>query len=205
MKTSILLKFYLSGNSPQYQVGALLEDYMNYTSKELYPDDILDGYEHQCYISSVFNTHPAYIKSEKMLDCTLRKNSGKIIPMFYDHFLRSNWDKFSEVSFDDFYKDLSENFSVYRQYLPYKYNRLFNFIYRQSWYSGLQTIAGTHGIMKQQTKRFSFSANMEHSINSLIEHYSEHRNNFFELLPDLKKASREYLEIQKKEHCELIK
>ncbi len=193
MNTSILLKFYLSNNSPEFQIGSILEDYMNYTNKDLYPDEIIEGYNHQCSISSVFVNHPAYLKSEKLLDCKLRKNSDKIIPMFYDHFLRMNWDKFSDTPFEVFYTTLLSNFSEYQNYLPYKYKRLNDVIFRKNWYSELQTIGGTHKIMMQQTKRFTFNATLEHSINSLIEHYSEHRSNFFEILPDLKKASHDFV------------
>ncbi len=194
MNTSILLKFYVSTNtSSEFQVGALLEDYVNYSNKESFPEPIIEGYNHQQHVSSVFVNHPAYLKSEKLLDCKLRKNSDKIIPMFYDHFLRTNWDTISDVSFEAFQYDLMLSFSEKQEYIPYKYNRLLNSIYKKSWYNALQTIGGTHGIMMQQTKRFTFNTNLEHSINSLIEHYSEHRVNFFEILPDLQKASFDFV------------
>jgi|GEM_PF-6449779 len=193
MKTSILLKLFISKNAPEFQMGALLEEHIDETNQDSYPQKIIDGRNHQRFISSIFANHPAYLKSEALLDSKLSKSADKIIPMFFDHFLRINWEACSDVAFEDFYKNLTQNIIKHQSHLPYKQNKLINNIHQQNWYHELKTIGGTHGIMKYQTKRTTFYTNLEQSINNLIEHYAEHRENFFEILPDLKHASREFL------------
>lgn len=192
MKTSILLKFYLAGDSCEFQVGALLEDYLNDANRHLYPKAIIEGYQHQQYISSIFVQHPAYLKSEKLLDDKLRQSADKIIPLFYDHFLRMSWDEFSNQTFEAFYQNLTLNLNNNQNYWPDKHSRLLNIINHENWYDTLQTIVGTHQIMKEQTKRSTFYSSLEYSIHSLVDHYAEHRDHFFEMLPDLKKASYDF-------------
>lgn len=199
MKTSILLKFYISKNSQEFQMGALLEDFITDANKNSYALEILDGYEHQKCITSNLVNHPAYKKSELLLDRKLRKSADKIIPMFYDHFLRTNWEKYSDVPFQDFITELNGGFDKNENILPDKYARLLTTINENNWYDALQTVGGTHSIMMQQTKRYTFYTSLEPSMHNLIEHYAEHRDNFFEVMPDLIKAS-EYLVLSKKEY-----
>ncbi len=193
MKTSILLKLFIAKNSPELQIGALLEEHILETNQDSYPQKLIDGHNHQQLISSVFVNHPAYLKSEALLDSKLSKSSDKIIPMFYDHFLRLNWEACTEVAFEDFYKNLDQTILKYQHHLPYKQNKLIKNIHQHNWYHELKTIGGTHSIMKGQTKRTTFYTNLEQSIENLMEHYAEHRDNFFEILPDLQHASREFL------------
>lgn len=193
MKTSILFKFRCINDMPGLQIGALLEDYIIDTNKDSFPAEILEGYYLQQHLTAFMLNHPAFLSSEKLLACTLRKDSAKIIPIFYDHFLKANWATFSEESFDEFSAKLKQNFFDNLQHVPFKYNRLLHYVFKQNWYNEFQTIGGTHWIMKQRTKRFNFNVNLEHSINSLIEHYSEHKANFHKLLPDLEQASSDYL------------
>jgi len=197
MKTSILLKFYLAGHTPEFQVGALLEDYLTDANKHSYPEGIIEGYQQQQYISSFLVKHPAYLKSEKLLDDKLRQSADKIIPLFYDHFLRMNWDEFSNETFEAFYRNLSLNLNDNQKYWPDKHSRLLNIINDENWYDTLQTIVGTHLIMKEQTKRSTFYSSMEYSIHSLVDHYEEYRNHFLEIIPDLKEASYVFRSLQK--------
>ncbi len=200
MNTSILLKFYCIDSVPEIQIGALLEDYINEANKESFSEEIMEGCSLQQHLTFFMLNHPAYLDSEKLLDCTLRKRSAKIIPIFYDHFMRVNWSSFSEVPFEVFHTKLKDNFVNNQQNVPFKYNRLLHYVFKQDWYNQFQTIGGTHWIMKQQTKRFNFNTNLEHSINSLIEHYSDHKANFFKLLPDLEQEYRNYSQSKKLVH-----
>jgi acyl carrier protein phosphodiesterase len=199
MKTSILLKFYISKSSAAFQMGALLEDYISDVNKHLYSDDILEGYEHQRCITSNLLTHPAYKKSEMLLDRKLRKSADKIIPMFFDHFLRKNWEQYSDVPFEQFIKELNAGFNSNGSIMPDKYVRLLTAIDEQDWYKAIQTVGGTHAVMMQQTKRYTPHTSLEPSMHNLIEHYTEHRDNFVEVMTDLIKAS-DYFVASKREY-----
>jgi acyl carrier protein phosphodiesterase len=197
MHTSILLKFHCINNNPESRIGALLEDYINDVNKTTFSKKIVEGYDWQRHLSKVMINHPAFLNSEKLLDCALRKSSAKIVPIFYDHLLRANWNNITENSFEDFYDNLRANFFDNSERIPFKYNRLLHYVFKQGWYNEFQTINGTHWVMKQQTKRFNFNTNLENSITSLIEHYTEHKVNFLTLLPDLVHASQEYWHAKK--------
>ncbi len=192
MKSSLLLKFYLFNDSAEHTVGALMEEYGNYASMHTYPEEILEGYTIQQHLSAVFLNHPAFLKSEQLLPCTLRKYSSKILPIFYDHFLRANWEETTGTSFEAFYGKFKMEVLENQPCIPFKYARLLKYMNRQNWMNAFKTVGGTHQILLQQVKKFHFNVNLECSIDSLIEHYSAHKQHFFELLPDLEQACKEY-------------
>lgn len=187
MKTSILSKFYLLQEYPEFLIGAMLEDYINSSNIHQFSKEITDGFHFQKELSAIISAHPAYIECEKLLPRTLHKNSGKILPLFFDHFVRSNWCTLTDVSFEIFENNLTCYFEYYENQIPYKHKQLLRCINKYKWNELLCTISGTHKIMTQLTKYFSFSTNMELSISNLVEHYGLYKSNFIELFTDISK------------------
>jgi len=191
MKTSLLFKFYFNQQSPEQMLGALLEGYL-YDSNELFHSpSILEGLEFEKKLTLKIFTHHRFLASEELLDCKVRKYAPKLLPIFYDHFLRTNWAELSDQSFDDFYDTIRIVISKNQQLIPYKYNKLLNFMIKKDWMTSYLTIDGTHQIIKDRIKRFNFSNTMEISFNSLIENYSDHKSNFYFLFKELDEEQRQ--------------
>ena len=78
-------------------VGNLLPDFTKQISEQEYSHEILQGVELHRFIDRYTDSHPIFKQSRSRVSTERRRFSGILIDIFYDHFLATNWDLYSNV------------------------------------------------------------------------------------------------------------
>lgn len=180
-----LVNLYLSRNLGEKMLGCLIGEIVRTSNLEKYTPRIIDGIELNKKISNFVKEHPAYERSRTRLNPKYSKHAGKIIDIFYDHFLAANWQNYSKEALGEFthetYKVIQENHGI----LPYKLKKLISVMIKDNWLVNLSSVNGVHSFMREITRRDTFQTNLEYSLEDLINQYNSFKADFEELFPDL--------------------
>lgn len=180
-----LANLYLSRNRGDLMLGCLIGEIVRTTNQDKYNDLIVEGIELNKSITAFSLQHPAYLRSKGRLHPKYSKHSGKIIDIFFDHFLAANWSKYSEITLAQYcqetYSFINENYSV----LPYKLRKLTNVMIQDNWLLNYSSVEGIHRYMRELTRRDTFQTNLEYSLEDLIQSYNDFKADFEEFFPQL--------------------
>lgn len=180
-----LVNLYLSRNLGEKMLGCLIGEIVRTSNFDKYTQNIIDGIELNKKISSFVKEHPVYERSRMKLNPKYSKHSGKIIDIFYDHFLAANWSKYSNDSLTNFAKEsysfIEENHGI----LPYKLRKLISVMMNDNWLVNYSSVQGIHNFMREITRRDTFQTNLEYSLEDLINNYNEFKLDFEEIFPQL--------------------
>ena len=83
----------LSPPDPHWRLGALLGDFVRGADLSAHPDGVRRGIELHRAIDSFTDAHPVFAQSRRRIDGPLRRFSGVLVDVFYDHFLLRRWDE----------------------------------------------------------------------------------------------------------------
>ncbi|MGI8892152.1 MAG: ACP phosphodiesterase, partial [Bacteroidia bacterium] len=121
------------------------------------------------------------------------KYSTVIIDIFYDHFLATDFQKYSEENLLNFsqrcYAILGKNIHL----MPQRVQFFLPYMIRHNWLHGYAEIEGIGRALAGLASRARFTSNMQTSVYDLIEHYKPFKKEFDEFFPELKKYSEEFL------------
>jgi acyl carrier protein phosphodiesterase len=188
-----LANLYLSRNRGDLMLGCLIGEIVRTTNQDKYNELIVEGIELNKNISTFSAQHPAYDRSKKRLHPKYSKHAGKIIDIFYDHFLAANWAKYNDSTLQEFctetYQFINEHYTV----LPYKLRKLTNVMIQDNWLFHYSSVEGIHRYMREITRRDTFQTNLEYSLEDLIQHYNDFKADFEEFFPDLIAYTKEQL------------
>ncbi len=136
-------------------------------------------------IDSYTDSHLIVRQSASRLKEKYRKYSGIIIDVFYDHFLASQWDNYSEISLQKFcsksYKIFLKNYFLLPQktkiFLPSLIagNRLYSY----------QEIEGIENALEVMSKYSSLPAETVFAINVLKNNYDDFKSEFNVFLKEI--------------------
>ena len=102
---NFLAHAYLSNDNPLLLVGNFMGDFVKGRDlHERFDPGIANGVELHRLIDSFTDSHPVVIESKKRLRESYRHYAPVIVDMFYDHFLASMWDNYSNLSLPEFVK-----------------------------------------------------------------------------------------------------
>ncbi|MCU0429571.1 MAG: acyl carrier protein phosphodiesterase [Cytophagaceae bacterium] len=180
-----LANLYLARHKGDRMLGCLIGEIIRTTNQDKYNEHIMEGIELNKNITNFCLQHPAYLRSKNRLHPKYSKHSGKIIDIFYDHFLASNWNHYSELELAEYctqtYAFINENY----QTLPYKLRKLTNVMIQDNWLFHYSSVEGIHRYMREITRRDTFQTNLEYSLEDLIQSYHAFKADFDELFPAL--------------------
>jgi len=99
---NFLAHIYLSGDNEQVKIGNFMADSIKGKKYLKYPGDLQKGIILHRAIDYYTDTHPVFKQSTQKLFPEYGHYSGIIVDIFYDHFLASNWKKYSEVPLKEY-------------------------------------------------------------------------------------------------------
>jgi acyl carrier protein phosphodiesterase len=180
----ILAHMFLSGDSSEKLLAAFLMNTVNYRKilfrysfpiEELKYHEEIDAYCHQ---------HPLFRKSISRIQMVNEKFKPYIVDHFYDHFLACEWNKYSDVSLEDFQNEKLSLLLNYSNELPPKSRMILMYYHNSDGLKKLVSIRGLHSFSPVQSISETGPAYMK-ILGEFTEKYSEFRNDFSEFFPDL--------------------
>src|SRR5687768_11261936 len=117
---NFLAHLHLSGENEEIKIGNFIADFVKGKNYDHYPAGIRQGIIIHRHIDYFTDTHPIVLESKQRLYSTYHKYSAVIVDVFYDHFLATKWDDFSEIPLFDFASEFYYMVKKYSEHLPEK-------------------------------------------------------------------------------------
>lgn len=188
---NFLAHLYLSGDSDEIKVGNFIADHVKGKRYLSYPEDIQTGILLHRQIDSFTDSHPLVKECAELLRPVYRKYSGIIIDLYFDHFLASLWNNYSDKQLKDFTRHvhavLLKNFfllpSPVKQFLPFLIQN-----------KRLQSYAEIDGITKAIEIMGNYTSLPPESLHArmiLQENYDFLKGRFVAFFPEIIQFTRE--------------
>lgn len=186
---NFLAHIYLSGDNDDICLGNFIADSIKGKKYLEFPSEVQKGILLHRAIDSYTDSHPIVRKSTAKLHKNYSHYSGVIVDIFYDHFLASRWEDYSEVPLEnfvaDFYKLLKQRFEV----LPAPIQNFLPYMVSENWLLSYASIDGIARILYQMNLRTKNIVRMDRAVNELKEYYEEFSEEFTAFFPQLQEYS----------------
>lgn len=182
---NFLAHSYLSSYSVPLTVGNFIADFVKGNQINQYQDHIAKGINLHRNIDNYTDSHPVFKRSCRRLRQKYRHYSGVIIDLYYDHFLASKWDEFSDVTLEKFaawiYKTMYDHFEI----IPEQAKLMLPHMVRHNWLVNYASIEGIDLSLKGLSRRTRHESGMEDAAGDLIRHYNHFEYDFMEFFPQI--------------------
>lgn len=180
---NFLAHTYLSGCNEEIIVGNFMGDYVKGKNYLLFPELIKKGILIHRDIDTFTDMHPITRQSKQRIAAKYHKYAGIIIDIFYDHFLASLWDDFSNISLNEFvsrsYDLLKRNYKV----LPEAIKRWFPTFLENNWMMAYTTVDGIEMVLERMAANTSLPNHAEYAVEVLSNQYETFKKDFLEFFP----------------------
>ena len=180
---NFLAHTYLSGCNEEIIVGNFMGDYVKGKNYLLFPEQIKKGILIHRDIDTFTDMHPITRHSKQRIAAKYHKYAGIIIDIFYDHFLASLWDDFSNISLNEFvsrsYDLLKRNYKV----LPEAIKRWFPTFIENNWMMAYTTVDGIEMVLERMAANTSLPNHAEYAVEVLSSQYESFKKDFLEFFP----------------------
>jgi acyl carrier protein phosphodiesterase len=180
-----LAHLFLSPPTPDYLVGSLLGDFVKKAEINQYCDQIKSGIRLHQKVDIYTDAHPIVHLSKRLVHPDRRRFSGILVDVFFDHFLATNWEQFSEVSLRDFTNHVYNELGKYRNVLPEAISTKFEYLIRQDLLCSYRELAGIRFALLRISDRLSRINNLGDGIQDLEQNYQQMQQNFLSFFPEL--------------------
>ena len=180
---NFLAHTYLSGCNEEIIVGNFMGDYVKGSNYLQFPDQVKKGILIHRDIDSFTDMHLITRRNKQRIASKYHKYAGIIIDIFYDHFLASLWDRYSDLSLNDFvnrtYDLLKRNYKV----LPDAIKRWFPTFLENNWMMTYQSVDGIELVLERMAANTSLPNHAGYAVEVLSEQYAIFQEDFMEFFP----------------------
>ena len=191
-----LAHLFLAGTHPEMILGNFIADHVKGQEVLKYSETTRKGIFMHRSIDTYTDQHPVVKQSIARLRHDFRKYAGVIVDMYYDHFLSSQWDKYSATDLHTFTKTRYEILNSFQHELPSRSARLLFFMEKQNWLLSYGSFDGMQQAFNGMSRRTAFESKMEYAVANLQTHYNDFEHEFRLFFPDLQTFVFENFNIQ---------
>lgn len=188
---NFLAHVFLSGNDKQLQVGNFIGDYVKGSSYTTYPPRIAQGILLHRAIDDFTDRHPTVIEAKQLLQPLFRLYSGIFVDMFYDHFLASQWQRFSPVPLKRFARRFYGNALWHYRILPPRVKSFLPHLMASNRLYAYRTLDGLQHSLKIMESVTSLPRGNEEAMGILKESYAWYSDSFNHFFPQLRQFATE--------------
>lgn len=182
---NFLAHLFLSGPRDERMVGNFIADSVKGSTLKNYSPGVQQGIKLHHAIDHFTDNHAVMLKSKERLRHQYGKYSPVISDIFYDHFLATHWEDYSQVSLrsyvDDTYKFLGTHLSVF----PERSKQFYMYMIKYDILFAYQKIEGIEKVMQGMSRRAKFESHMETAASELQNGYEEYKSEFRIFFPEL--------------------
>ena len=182
---NFLAHTYLSGCNEEIIVGNFMGDYVNGRSYQQFPEQVMKGILIHRDIDSFTDMHQITRTSKQRVASRYHKYAGIVIDIFYDHFLASLWDNYSDLPLSEFvarsYDLLKRNYKV----LPDSIKRWFPTFLENNWMMAYTTVDGIELVLGRMAANTSLPDHSAFAVEVLRDQYSLFMEDFMHFFPQI--------------------
>jgi acyl carrier protein phosphodiesterase len=180
---NFLAHTYLSGCNEEIIVGNFMGDYVKGKNYKLFPEQVKKGILIHRDIDSFTDMHQITRISKQRIASRYHKYAGIITDIFYDHFLASMWDNYSNLPLREFVKRtydlLKRNYKV----LPDAIKRWFPTFLENNWMMAYTTVDGIELVLERMSANTSLPDHSAFAVEVLRDQYALFMDDFLRFFP----------------------
>jgi acyl carrier protein phosphodiesterase len=182
---NFLAHIYLSGDVDEVKIGNFIGDYVKGRAFHIYPENIKNGILLHRFIDSFTDTNIHTIDAKQLFAPKYRKYSGIVIDIIYDHFLASNWSKYSYIPLEEFIADFHDLLVRNNEMLPKEVQEFVPKLIKNNRLYSYREIGGIWSVLKTMPKYTSLPDHTDFAIETLKNNYEFLKQNFFLFFTDI--------------------
>ena len=180
---NFLAHTYLSGCNEELIVGNFMGDYVKGRNYLGFPEQVKKGILVHRDIDSFTDMHPITRRNKQRVAAKYHKYAGIIVDIFYDHFLASLWDRYSNLPLDDFvsrtYDLLKRNYQV----LPSAIKKWFPTFLENNWMMAYRSLEGIELVLERMSANTSLPNHAGYAVGVLSDQYTVFQKDFIDFFP----------------------
>jgi acyl carrier protein phosphodiesterase len=180
-----LAHLYLSSESPEALVGAMLGDFVKGSRKDSYPTAIRRGIELHRSIDTFTDVHEIVRNSKRLFSTERRRFAGILLDIFFDHFLAKNWSAYHELELKDFTNQAYQNLQMQSEWLTPDLAKVVPMMSREDWLGNYQRIDWVEFTLTKLANRVRRGEAISTGIIELQQNYEAFEKSFAEFFPAL--------------------
>jgi acyl carrier protein phosphodiesterase len=188
---NFLAHLYLCDGAPQSLIGSIMPDLIRGKLPPELPPPVLAAAHQHRKIDAFTDTHPIVARSKHRFAATQGRYSGILVDVFYDHFLASDWPRWSTEPLDAFIQRVHAAFRTHQHLMPDTMRYPINRMIEQDWLASYATIEGIElaltRLSARLSQRFEREVHLETAIPDLRHHDAALRDDFNAFFPHLKR------------------
>ena len=183
-----LAHLFLGGNEPLERLGGLIADFARgrlQTLAKQYPAEVVQGIAVHRQVDSFTDLHDQVSRSKARFSPSRRRYAGIIVDVLYDHYLSRNWNRYTDISRDEFIEEAYQLLRDNQRYLPARMHRVVPIMIEQDWLGSYQTIEEIGTVYERMSRRLRHPNTLAGAIEEVVALYPELEKDFEYFFPEL--------------------
>lgn len=191
-----LAHFYLSGENDKVLFGNFIGDLVKGKQWEEYEKDVQEGIFLHRYIDDFIDKHPFAQESRKRIRSSFGLTSPIVLDVYFDHFLSKNWDKYHDLSLEEFSKRTFNRLRPFHSRMTGFYPMMIDKMEKEDWISSYTSVSGTAIVLERMGKRVRFNNNWQEAEQVLVDNYDGLEKDFELFFPEIIKGVEDTFKIK---------
>ena len=180
-----LAHLFLSEPSASFRIGNLLPDVLRPGELAALPSKFHPGIERHRLIDAFTDSHEIVKRSIARVGPTHRRFGGILVDIFYDHFLSTDWEQYSNVPLRTFTADTYASFEKFPTELPAEAFSRLQQIANDNWLCSYGSMEELRVVLDRLGRRLRKPTSLAGSVRILEANYREFRDDFAQFFPEL--------------------
>ena len=185
-----LAHVFLSEPNVDFRLGNLLADIVKGEQRKGMPAEFLRGVRCHQAIDAFTDAHPVVRRSRARVGAGQRRFSGVLVDVFYDFFLATQWDRYSEVALDAFTTAFYADIRASAIALPEQARAVADRIVRHDLLGSYRRVEGVERALRRisayLSSRWQREFALEQGVADLLAHQDGFAADFIEFFPALR-------------------
>ena len=188
---NFLFHLYLSGTDPDIITGNLMGDFVKGRIGEEYPEKLRAGMMLHRHIDSFAQDQELFRRSRQRIDRKYGLWRGVLVDLYYDHFLASEWERYSEVPLSTYLREVRRVVEVRYQFLPERMQGVLPMLFEE-WLPSYCEVNGIGRVLERMARRVRRANPLAGAECELVRNYAELREDFREFLPLVREFAKNF-------------
>lgn len=186
---NFLAHFHLSGSHEKLSIGNFLGDFIKGVNVNEMDIALQQGITLHRFIDSYTDNHPVVKEVNVMLQPEFNKFAPVVSDVFFDYFLASNFDAYSDTDLKSYTQEIYGRIAKYADFLTPRAAGFYAYVLQKDIFYNYGNKWGMQHVFNGLARRTRFKSNLSNAVATLSERETELRMLFEEFYPDLELAS----------------
>jgi len=176
---------FLSNHDNDLLIGNFIADHIRGNDFKDFNAGIIEGIHLHRSIDTFTDAHPDFKKSKRVFYNGFEKYSGILIDIYFDYFLAKDFLKYSEISLENFSKNVYKVYADNEYLLPKSSSRFLEYVIKNNVYRSYSNIKGIETVLNHLSHRIQHRVQLDDSIRLFKENEAELQANFDSFFRDV--------------------